>query len=484
MSKTKPVKLNAMLNVTKTVCNILFPLITIPYASRVLQVANYGKVNFGDSIIRFFILFASLGIASYAQREGPAFRDNQNKINMFTSEVFTVNLLSTILSYLLLFLMLTFAVSLKDYVFVMLVQSIAIIITTIGADWVNTIYEDYLYITVRYIIMQILSLILLFVFVKSPEDYVIYALINVIASVGGNLFNILYIKKYVKIHLAPLSSCKKHIKPLLQLFAVNVAITVYISSDITILGLFSGDKQVGIYTNSSRVYTVVKSILNAIMMVAIPRFSFLLGHSQREEYKAMLSEIFSYLITLILPSVAFIFMLSRPIVTILGGQAYSSGFASLSILSFSLIFSVLACFYANGVLLLHKYDGTYLFATIFSAAINALLNFVFIPWLGMNGAAITTVIAEFSMFFISWYVSRQIIKINYDKKVLISSLIGSVVMCIGLFLMIKMIKNYFLLMIISVISSFLIYLLSLLVLKHPLVGNIKEKISLSKLKKN
>ena len=62
MSKTKPVKVNAMLNVIKTVCNIIFPLITIPYASRVLQVANYGKVNFGDSIIRFFILFASIFI--------------------------------------------------------------------------------------------------------------------------------------------------------------------------------------------------------------------------------------------------------------------------------------------------------------------------------------------------------------------------------------------------------------------------------------
>jgi O-antigen/teichoic acid export membrane protein len=366
-------------------------------------------------------------------------------------------------------MLLAFAVSLKDYIFVMLVQSIAIIITTIGADWINTIYEDYFYITVRYIIMQVISLILLFIFVRTPEDYVLYALINVIASAGGNLFNIFYVKKYARIRLAPLSSCKKHMKPLLQLFAVNVAITVYISSDITILGLFSGDKQVGIYTNSSRVYTVVKSILNAIMMVAIPRFSFLLGHSQREEYKAMLSEIFSYLITLILPSVAFIFMLSRPIVTILGGQAYSSGFASLSILSFSLIFSVLACFYANGVLLLHKYDGTYLFATIFSAAINALLNFVFIPWLGMNGAAITTVIAEFSMFIISFYVSRSIVSVHYDKKVMGISLLGTFIMSGFLILLVRFISNDIILIPSAIVCSFVSYLIVLIVFKHPLI---------------
>lgn len=483
MSKVKSVKLNAVLNVIKTVCNIIFPLITIPYASRVLETANYGKVNFSDSIIRFFLLFASLGISSYVQREGPAFRDDKDKINKFVSEIFTVNLIATLVSYIALLGLLMFSVSLRDYKFVMLVQSTSILITTLGADWINTIYEDYFYLTVRYVLMQIISLILLFVFVKSSSDYVIYAFINVIASVGGNVFNIFYVKKYARIKISPLHHCKKHLKPLLQLFAVNVAITIYINSDITILGFLKGDHEVGIYTNSSRVYTVVKSILNALMMVAIPRFSYLLGQSKVQEYRDMLSEIFNYLITLIMPAVVFVFMMSKSIVTILGGESFSSGFVSLSILSFSLIFSVLACFYANGVLLLHKYDGTYLFATIFSAAINALLNFLFIPLFGMNGAAITTVIAEFSMFIISWYVSFKIVKINYDKKVLLISLVGSAAMGLILFLLNNVVINQLFLIIIAMIVSVIVYALILLVFKHPLIRDIKEK-TLSKLKKN
>lgn len=106
--KKKSVGVNAVLNIIKQCCAIIFPLITFPYISRVLQVENYGKVNFSGSIIGYFYLFAALGIANYAVREGARIRNDKDKIQTFASEVFTINFISTIISYALLFMAIIF----------------------------------------------------------------------------------------------------------------------------------------------------------------------------------------------------------------------------------------------------------------------------------------------------------------------------------------------------------------------------------------
>lgn len=63
------VQKNTLFNVVKTFSSILYPLITFPYVSRILMPENVGKVNFGNSIVSYFSLIATLGISTYATRE-------------------------------------------------------------------------------------------------------------------------------------------------------------------------------------------------------------------------------------------------------------------------------------------------------------------------------------------------------------------------------------------------------------------------------
>ena len=101
--KKKSLGVNALLNSIRSILNILFPIITFPYVSRVLQVRGIGIYNFSNSIVSYFLLIAALGISTYAVREGAKLRDNKQKISKFVSEVFTINLCSTLISYFLLF---------------------------------------------------------------------------------------------------------------------------------------------------------------------------------------------------------------------------------------------------------------------------------------------------------------------------------------------------------------------------------------------
>ena len=102
--KKKSLGVNAILNGVKSIMSILFPLITFPYVSRVLQAENLGKYNFALTFVSYFILLAGLGVSTYAVREGAKYRDDKEVMSKFASEVFTINVASTVVSYFLLVL--------------------------------------------------------------------------------------------------------------------------------------------------------------------------------------------------------------------------------------------------------------------------------------------------------------------------------------------------------------------------------------------
>ena len=183
--RKKSLGLNAFLNGLRSVLNIIFPVITFPYVSRVLGVGEIGKYNFSNSFVQYFILIAGLGIATYAVREGAKFRGDRQKLNYFASQVFSINILSTVVSYAILFLCLLFFNKLHAYLASILIFSIQIIFTTLGTEWIYTIFEEYTYITVRSIVFKIISIIALFIFVRHQGDYLNYAAITVFSAVGS-----------------------------------------------------------------------------------------------------------------------------------------------------------------------------------------------------------------------------------------------------------------------------------------------------------
>lgn len=472
----KSVKLNAILNGIKTICSFIFPLITTPYATKILSATNYGKVSTSNSIVSYFVLIANLGIATYVQREAPSIRDNKTDFEEFSAEIFTINVISSVFSYLALGITILLSLKLKSYIYLLLIQSLQIILTTIGADWINQVYEDYMYVTIRYILIQIVSLISLFLFVRTKNDFVIYALIMTLAASGGNLFNIFYIRKYTRLHLTNVKKCFKHLIPILKLFASNVATTIYVSSDITILGLMIGDSAAAIYQLASKIYSIVKSLMFAMLMVTLPRLAYYIGNNNEFEYNRLLRKIFNSIATFIFPCIAGLFMLSPQVILILSTNEFIKGVLALRILCFSIFFATFASIFATAIILLYKRDNVYLFATIVSSAINVLLNFVLIPFISYYGAALTTLIAEALMLFILVYYSRKIenihdnfVELLGDKKVYIGSIIGGVIVILICKLVIIANFKPIQTVLFSIVLSVVAYLFICLLFKNEIV---------------
>ncbi|WP_294001632.1 flippase [uncultured Megasphaera sp.] len=484
MSSNKEAKqhslgVNACLNAINSALRIVFPLITYPYVFRILHKDGIGKVTYASSIINYFVLIAGLGIATYAIREGAKIRDDRLKFNLFCNEMFSINIVSTIISYILLAILIVVSSGLQAYTSILLVYSLTIILTTIGVDWINTIYEDFLYITIRSIFSYIISLFLLFLFVRSADDVIPYSFITVIQLAFIAIVNFYYCRKYVHIRIIGRLNLKKHLKPILFIFANSVATTIYVNSDTTMLGILTTDSYVGLYIVSVKIYSVIKTILAAFYSATVPRISYYLGINENEKVKKNFTNIFSAMTIILLPCTVGLAVLSREIILIMGGAEYEEATLTLQILSVSLIgaiFGGLITYALNIPLRREKYN---VIATVISAGINIGLNFFMIPLFKQNGAAITTAVSEFFVFSFCFFTLKdqdKYIDFKLWSRNLFQAIIGCFIIAVISFSVKIVISNVLFRVVLIFILSIICYGLILLLFKNQLAYSILNKI--------
>lgn len=475
--KKKSLGVNAFLNGFRSVLNLLFPLITFPYVSRILQASGTGKYNFANSIVSYFLLIAALGITNYAVREGAKLRDDRQKISEFASQVFTINMISTLISYVLLFLSLIIFKKLQSYTAAILIFGLQIFFTTIGVEWIYTIFEDYAYITIRSIIFKIISMILLFIFVRQRSDYLNYVAITVFSTVGSNILNYFHAKNFCDIRITFKIDWKQHLKPILVIFATGIATQIYVNSDITILGILKNDYLVGIYSVSSKIYAIVKSLVQAIVVVAVPRLSMLLGKRETRQFRFLLSKVTNSLAMFTFPVTVGLYMLAPQVIDIISGKGYLRGVSSLRLLCPALLISVFSWILAYCVLLPAKRENKFFISAVVSAILNISLNFVLIPLMAENGAAITTTIAEFIMLVMIIFYSKDILTGVYNLEFyrdVISYFFGSIAIIGACLVSNSLFQSLFMQVFMAVILSVIVYILVLIVCGNSLIFSILD----------
>ena len=467
----KSIKKNAILNIIKSAMSIIFPLITFPYVSNILGVEELGKYNFAFSINNYLLMIAALGIATYAVREGAIIRDNSEKLNSFASEIYTINIISSLIAYGVMIISLILVPKFHDYKIYILLFSLEIFFTTIGVEWIYNIFEEYTYITIRRIAFQIISMVFLFIFVKNDTDILKYIGITVFANAGANILNVINKRKYCSLSIC-FHGLRKHIKPIMIIFASTLAVKIYTSSDVIMLGFLKDDQAVGLYSVAIKVYNVIKPLLSAVLIVAVPRLASYIGNKNRKEYLCLLEKIFNILVIIVFPASVGIFMLSKQIILLLSNKSYLQAENSLKFLCIAIVFSLFSTFFNQCVLIPNKLEKKFLLATILSATINICLNFILIVKYSHTGAAITTVVAEFiSMFMCYWGSKQALEEVNYKEIILnvCSVIVGCISICVVCTVINKQNFSNTINIIMAIVFSAIVYVLSLLLMKNKLV---------------
>ena len=423
----KSIKRNAILTTVKTLLSLLAPIITFPYISRVLSVESLGKYNFSSSVVSYFVLLAGLGISTYAVREGAKIREDREEISRFLSEIWVINIVSTIVAYILLILCIAFINKLVSYRIIILIVSLNILFNLYGKQWVYTIFEDFGYIT----LVQSAFLV-----IKRPEDIYKYAILNVISSSGAYILYGIHTKKYVDLHLEKVRGyhLKRHIKPILIIFSTAVASNIYMNSDIVILGAIKDDHCVGLYSAAVKIYNIVKQIILAIISVSVPRLTLYAGN---EKFNVLFTKVLNMLFLLTLPAMTGLFLLSNNIIYIFSGNQFAEAATALQFLCIAAVFALLANLFGMSVLLPYNKEHIFLKATVISAVVNIVLNMILIPFFDQNAAAFTTALSQGIVLYIHYKHSKEYVSLKKSVRCLICTVVG----CVGIVAVCLLIQN-------------------------------------------
>lgn len=478
MSSQKSIKVNAVLNAVKTLLGIVFPFITYPYLARVIGAELMGKTAYGNSIVAYFQLFATFGLTTYAIRELSAIRDDREKSSRMTSEFLSLSLFLSLLSYIGLCMFVFLIPQMRPYRSVILIQGVTILFASIGMEWMNTVYEDYLYITIRTLVMQTAFLVLLFFLVKSKADFMTSIILTTASSGGICVANFIHMRRYQKPFLIFSKKIFSHMRYMSVFFINAVAIQIYVNADTTMLGWMKGDYHVGIYGAATKVYTATTLLVTSIYNVTIPRLSYYYGKVDKQRYFELLTKVISAVVLFLLPVVAGMFVFADLIIFILAGKEFEPAVRTLQILSFAMAFAVIGGIVTQCLNVTAKREKHTAFATVITALENILLNLYFIRMFAQNGAAVTTLIAQATVFLYCAYKSRDLLKLLNWKNILRNAsyaMLGIVIVAgiryMTLILHFSEIKN-----LLTVPLCVIIYAIFLIAFKNPLAVEMFQKI--------
>lgn len=471
---------NFLFNVSYQVFILLVPLVTTPYISRVLGSEGVGINAYTNSIIQYFILFGSIGISTYGNRQIAYSRGNARDVSQDFWEISILRFLTIAISYIAFLIYLNFVSQYHGFFFA---QSFQIIAAAFDISWLFMGLENFKITVLRNFVVKIISLVCIFTMVKTENDLGTYILILSLSLLIGNLSLWGYLKRYISKPDFKTLKIFKHIKPSISLFIPQVAIQIYLVLNKTMLGSISGVKSAGYFEYSDRIVKIVLAVVTSIGTVMLPRMASIYASRDFGKLKQYMYTTGDFINFLSIPLMFGLAAIAPKFSVWFMGEEFAIT-GNLMIVESAVIFLI-----GWGVMLGNQYliptnqTGKYTWAVSISALVNLVLNVPLIYSIGVMGATIATVASEITSTGLQLFFIRRQIEIPKLFKGLWKYLLSGLIM----FLIVRYLNNIFTMTIVTlateVVAGALIYVILCLVLRAPFITVVKDFITESRSKK-
>lgn len=387
------IKKNFLYSSVLTVSGYLFPLITFPYITRVLGVNNIGICNFVDSIIQYFILFSMMGMMTVGIREVAKTKGDKQLLSRTYSSLLTLNLLTTILAIVVLCICTILVPQMRIHSQLFFIGAAKILSNTLLVEWLFKGLEDFRYITIRSIAIRLVYVILVFVFVRSANDYYIYFFLTTIVVVINAVINLLYSRKFVCFSLKNIEF-KPYVKSFFILGLYLFLTSLYTTFNVAYLGFATNTTEVGYYTTATKLYTIIMSMFTAFTGVMMPRMSALVADGEIDEFKRLTNKSIEALLAFAFPIIIIAELCAPQIIRIIAGVGYEG-----SILPMKIVMPLMLIIGYEQIIIVQmltplKKDSAILTNSIIGAGIALIMNIILVPKLASIGSSIVWACCE------------------------------------------------------------------------------------------
>ncbi len=408
--KIHSIKFNFIMNALLTVSAIIFPLITFPYISRVLLVDGSGKVAFAISVVSYFTMFASLGVPTYGIRACAKVRDDREKLSATVQELLIINGITTAVIYVAFFLSLAVIPKFNEQRILLTVVSFSIVLNTMGIQWLYSALEQYSYITFCALGFKVVGLVLMFAFVHSPEDYIIYGAVSAFASYGSGILNFINMRKFVSLKKTVSYDFKRHIRPILTFFFMSAAASIYLNLDMVMLGFMKTDTDVGYYNAAIKVKTVLVNVVTSLGTVLLPRLSFYIEKGEMEAFRKTVVKAVRFVVTAGSALMVFFIIFARESILILSKEPFLPATFPMQLLMLTVLLIGLSNITGIQILTPMGREDKVLISVVAGAVVDFVLNLFLIPHFASAGAAFATVMAELVVLIIQCVYLKDMLK--------------------------------------------------------------------------
>lgn len=401
---------NYVYNIMLTITNLLVPFITTPYISRVLDPEGIGAVAFTGSIVQYFVLLAMLGTGLYGAREVASLRDDPKKLKIVFWNIQYTKILTTVFSYVSFLFFVVFSDS--KYQPLYLIQSFLILNSVLDITFLFTGLEEFTKITTRGLLVKLTGTGLIFLIIREPSDYYLYALINVVTALLGSMIMWLYLPKYVSVTKPSFQQIKYHLLGSLKLFVPIAATEVYTVLDKTMVGLLTAESEVGYYTMSQKLVKMVLGLVTSIGVVMMPRISNLVANQDKKQIQKYSQMIFDFVTYASIIVMILIAVTMKDFVPLFFGSKFLKVKDLTVYIAPIILFISWSNLFGVQIMIPMKKENYLTISVTLGATINFILNLTLIPKYQALGAVIGTVVAEFTVTIVQIILVRKLISLK------------------------------------------------------------------------
>lgn len=418
-------KRNYIYNLVLSIFNIIFPILSFPYASRVLGPVGIGKFQFITSFAQYFIIISNLGIPTYGIREIAKHKGDRVQQSKIFSELIIISfLMSMTLTLVYLIIIYSSGFFKADHV-LYLTAAISVFLGFTTIDWLYTGLEEFRMITIRSVIVKLLSLLLLYIFVKNENDVLIYLYIAIFSAVANNAYNLYTVRRKVKLIWKKLELFK-HIRPLLLIFSLSLAVSIYTLLDVVLLGFLSDPKSVGLYSAAVKLSKIVLPIITSVGTVTMPKMSHLFVTEKYQEIHGLLTKSLHFILFLSIPSFLGLALLAPEFIMLFSGREFLEGVLSMRILSLLPVLIGLGYFWGVQILIPAGKDKEMVYSVLGGMAIAIISNFILVPTLKHVGASIANVLTEIAVTIFYIYFVKKHYSFSFKWRTAVNAVSASI----------------------------------------------------------
>lgn len=473
MSK-KSIQVNYIYNALYQILLLITPLVTSPYLARVLGADGVGTSSYIESIASYFVLFATMGITTFGQREISYVQESYEKR---TTIFWETKLLNVFTSFIAILAYMFFAVCQKNWqLYVVIVFNLLAVLADVS--WFFQGIEEFGKIVGRNAFFKILNIIFIFTFIKSKNDLVWYMLGHSVNLFLCNASLWTYLPKYIGKPVWSKLKPMRHFKVVISLFVPTVAIQIYTVFDKTMIGMITKDAfENGYYEQAMRIIRIILMVVTSLGTVVIPRIGFYFQKKEMKQVEALMYQSYRFIWFIGVPLCLGLVGVASNFVPWFLGEGYDKVIPLLHILGFTILAIGISNVTGIQYLVPTNRQNILTKTVLIGAGINFVLNLLLIPSLKSIGAAIASLIAETVITIVQLFYVRKELSI---RKIVFSSLhyvIAGSIMMLTVGIISNKIKSSVPNTVILVLIGIMVYFMSLVALHDEfLIHNMQKLI--------